>query len=83
VNSIAFSPDGKRLACGGDHGTVKLWDTETFQEVAELKGNEGFVSMTFFPNLDTLVTSGGGIGTVVRDVVLWRAASFEEIRSEE
>lgn len=26
VNSVAFSPDGKRLATGSDNGTVKLWD---------------------------------------------------------
>ena len=25
VNSVAFSPDGKRLVSGGDNGTVRIW----------------------------------------------------------
>ncbi|MCA9051923.1 MAG: WD40 repeat domain-containing protein, partial [Planctomycetaceae bacterium] len=27
VTSVAFSPDGKRLACGGDNGDVKVFDS--------------------------------------------------------
>jgi WD40 repeat protein len=32
VNSVAFSPDGKKLASGLDNGMVQLWDVETLTE---------------------------------------------------
>jgi hypothetical protein len=33
VSSVAFSPDGKRLATESNDGTIKLWDAATEQEV--------------------------------------------------
>lgn len=34
VNSVAFSPDGKRLATASWHGTVKVWDLTTTNNVS-------------------------------------------------
>jgi WD40 repeat protein len=33
VSSVSWNPDGKSLASVGDHGTVKLWDAGTGQEL--------------------------------------------------
>jgi WD40 repeat protein len=41
VVSVAFSPDGERLASGDYSGGVKLWDTATGEELIELDGFAG------------------------------------------
>ncbi|KFA70758.1 hypothetical protein S40288_09228 [Stachybotrys chartarum IBT 40288] len=44
VNSVAFSPDGQRLASASDDKTVKIWDTETGQCISTLKGHSARIS---------------------------------------
>ena len=38
VVSVAFSPDGKRIASASRDRTVKVWDATTGQEILTLKG---------------------------------------------
>jgi WD40 repeat protein len=70
VTGVAFSPDGKWVAAGGegrdDHrlqhdGWIKLWDGTTGKEVLTLKGHAGRVSgVAFGPGGDTLAAFGDG-----------------------
>src|SRR5262249_9564175 len=51
LHSVAFSPDGKRLASAGGafvvpgkgSPVVKVWDAQTGQELLSLKGHSGLV----------------------------------------
>ena len=52
VNEVAFSHDGELLATGGDDGYLRVWETATGDEVAELRGDGGEVAsaMSFSPD---------------------------------
>ena len=64
VNSVAFSPNGERLASGSKDNTVHIWDAATGQLQRELKGHNHYVtSVAFSPN-GARVASGSFDNTV-------------------
>ena len=82
IHSVAFSPDGRRLATGGGSGreAVKLWDVATCREMLTLPGEGsifGFVA--FSPDGNWLIARSSLAG----HLHLWRAPSWEEIDAAE
>ena len=51
VYSVAFSPDGSRLASGSDDQTVRVWNIATGQVEQTLEGHSATVwSVAFSPD---------------------------------
>ncbi|HEV8487546.1 MAG TPA: hypothetical protein VGV87_28630 [Blastocatellia bacterium] len=72
--SIAFSPDGKTLACGSYDNTVHLWEVSTRRQLAPLVGHTNHVRCVAFNSPDgNLLASASDDGTVR----LWDVASHQ------
>ena len=57
VYSLAFSPDGEKIATRGQDNNIRLWDAETGAHSATLEGHSGFISgLAFSPDSITLAT---------------------------
>jgi eukaryotic-like serine/threonine-protein kinase len=73
VTAVAFSPDDKLLASGGDDATIRFWDVVTGKETRTLKAHSGRVTgLSFSPKGERLASSSADGTVKVWDVAAGR-----------
>ncbi len=79
--TVAWHPDGVRLASGGRDGRLIVWDTRTLRPVHVLDGEVAVLSVAWSPDGTRL--AAGGLGHLERDldglVTVWDPASGQRI----
>jgi WD40 repeat protein len=75
VYSIAFSPDGRRLATGGENQAIDVWRVDDGAHLGQLTGDtDAIFSVAFTPN-GAHLASGGADNTVRQ----WSVAGLNEV----
>jgi WD40 repeat protein/serine/threonine protein kinase len=78
IYSVAFSPDGERLASAGGNGLVKIWNSRTGQVIQTLTAHSGFVcSVAFHPDGKHLASIGADEQVKVWDLATGLAVFTE------
>ncbi len=66
LRTLAFSPDGRTLATGGDFGVVHTWDAETGKAVSSYVGHAGPIQSLVYITSDELASA-----SIDKSAVVW------------
>ena len=75
INSVAFSPDSRRILTTGDDGIVRVWDAATGAQLHDLVGRANRALCAMY-SPDGQRIASGGFGDNVR---IWNAQTFEQV----
>jgi WD40 repeat protein len=75
IHALALSPDGTRVACGGDDRVVPVWDTGTGRQVALCRGHKSKVHSIVFSGDGSRLLTASHDGTVRQ----WDARTGREV----
>jgi WD40 repeat protein len=76
VSALAFSPDGKWLASGGDDHLIAIWETASGRVLRKLQAHTGKIGALAFSPDGKLLASGSADGSSI----LWEPLSGRAIR---
>ncbi len=75
ISSLAFSPDSKTLACGGENRHLRFWDVSSGKELSPFSALIAGESLAFSPDGKLLAAVGSTPGASHCSVSLWELAT--------
>ncbi len=76
INSLAISPDNKKIYSAGKDSKIVMWDIKTGKQEGEVVAHEGSVNKIEFLNDSTLVSCSDD-----KTVKLWNSKNLTEIKT--
>lgn len=75
ASALAYSADGRLLACGNADGSIVVYGTCTGKQLAKYQGKQGAIYALAFHRKGRLLASGGDSGTIL----VWKLSAGEDL----
>lgn len=79
LNVLAFSPDGLKLAAGGEDLSVHVWEVATSREIGSYQLHSEAISALAWSPCATMIASSSGGGESYQGVLIWNVEDGSEL----